>query len=272
MAISPESRRSSTVTPNVRRHIERIEADGYVVLPGLVGQRELEPIRRELAPYFSNSPYGRNDFEGFHSQRLYALLLKAPAVTALVAHPTILAILDELLHPGYLLSASIAINVHPGETAQMLHADDGYCTWPRPRPAVGVSAIWAIDDFTDENGATEIVRGSHKWASSAIPDPAAEPPVDRIEMAAGSTVVFLGTTLHRGGANRGGGSRLGITPQYCEPWMRQIENMSLAIPPHLATPLPPRVQELLGYSICPPFIGYVDGLHPQRLLDRSATP
>jgi ectoine hydroxylase-related dioxygenase (phytanoyl-CoA dioxygenase family) len=271
MATSPDGSQLPTVTtPDVRRQVERIQVDGYVVLPELVDVRELDPIRRQLEPYLVNSPHGRNDFEGFHSQRLYALLLKAPAVASLVTHPTVLAILDELLHPGYLLSANIAINVHPGETAQLLHADDGYCTWPRPRPAVGVSVVWAIDEFTAENGATEIVRGSHEWASSAI-EQQEEPLVDRVEMAAGSAVVFLGTTLHRGGANRGRSTRLGITPQYCEPWMRQIENMSLAIPPHLATSLPPKVQELLGYSISPPFIGYVDGVHPRRLLENAST-
>ena len=272
MATSPDGRQPSTVTtPDVRRHVERIETDGYVVLPDLVNGRELDPIRCQLGPHLTNAMKGRNDFEGFRSQRLYALLPKAPALAALVAHPTVLAILDELLHPGYLLSANIAINVHPGESAQMLHADDGYCTWPRPRPAVGVSAVWAIDDFTADNGATEIVPGSHKWASSSIQYPDREPAVHQIEMAAGSAVVFLGTTLHRGGANRGRSTRLGITPQYCEPWMRQIENMALAIPPHLAKPLPTRVQELLGYSVSPPFIGYVDGLHPRRLLDLSTT-
>jgi ectoine hydroxylase-related dioxygenase (phytanoyl-CoA dioxygenase family) len=259
-------RRSPAVAaPDVRRHVERIEADGYVVLPGLVDTHELDPIRRQLGPYLADAPCGRNDFEGFHSQRLYALFAKAPAVSALVAHPIILAILDELLHPAYLLSANIAINVHRGETAQMLHPDDGYCPWPRPRAAVGVSAVWAIDDFTAENGATEIVPGRHKWGS-AVEYPV-DPPVQRIEMAAGSVVVFLGTTLHRGGAHRGRSTRLGFTPQYCEPWMRQIENMTLAIPTDLASALPPRVQELIGYSLCPPFIGYVDGLHPQRLLD-----
>jgi ectoine hydroxylase-related dioxygenase (phytanoyl-CoA dioxygenase family) len=252
---------------DVRRHVERIEADGYVVLPGLVDSHELDPIRGQLGPYLADAPFGRNDFEGFHSQRLYALLAKAPAVSALVAHPVVLAILDEVLCPSYLLSANIAINVHPGETAQMLHADDGYCPWPRPRPAVGVSAVWAIDDFTAKNGATEIVPGSHKWANAVEYD--GDPQVRRIEMAAGSVVVFLGTTLHRGGAHRGQDTRLGITPQYCEPWMRQIENMALAIPTDIASALPPRVQELIGYSLYPPFIGYVDGLHPQRLLDSS---
>jgi ectoine hydroxylase-related dioxygenase (phytanoyl-CoA dioxygenase family) len=85
-------------------------------------------------------------------------------------------------------------------------------------------------------------------------------------MPAGSAVVFLGTVLHRGGANRSDNTRLAITPQYCEPWMRQIENMSLAVPPSVASKFSPRVQALLGYSIYPPFVGYVDGRDPRRLL------
>jgi ectoine hydroxylase-related dioxygenase (phytanoyl-CoA dioxygenase family) len=86
-------------------------------------------------------------------------------------------------------------------------------------------------------------------------------------MRAGSVVVIAGTLQHRGGANRGGGTRLGVTPQYCQSWLRQIENMALAVPPAVARGLSRRVQELLGYSIAPPFMGYVDGLHPKRLID-----
>jgi len=89
-----------------------------------------------------------------------------------------------------------------------------------------------------------------------------------VEMSAGSAVVFFGTTLHRGGANRSNDTRLGITPQYCEGWIRQIENMALATPPSVASSLPPSVQQLL-YGIYPPFIGYVDGRDPRRLLDSA---
>ena len=228
--------------------VEKIRTDGYVVLPDLVGLGELDRIRRQLAPHLSGAPFGRNDFEGSRSQRLYALLAKAPAVVDLVIHPEVLAVIDELLAPSYLLSANIAINVHPGETAQMLHADDGFCPLPRPRRALGVSAIWAIDDFTATNGATEILPGSHLFGNEVVaPDDAR---IRTIEMSAGSAVVFFGTTLHRGGANRSNDTRLGITPQYCEGWSRQIENMALATPPSVASSLPPSAQRLL-YGIYP---------------------
>jgi ectoine hydroxylase-related dioxygenase (phytanoyl-CoA dioxygenase family) len=247
--------------------LEQLRGDGFVVLEGLVGPDQLAAIRAELAPYLAGRRFGRNDFEGFRSERVYALLAKAPSVALLVEHPAVLGLVDEILDPNYLLSANLAINVHPGETPQALHADDGYCRIPRPRQPMGVSAIWAIDDFTYDNGATEVVPGSHAWAEER-PDPDGWP-VQQIAMPAGSAVVFMGTLLHRGGANRSNRTRLGITPQYCQPWIRQIENMSLAVPPPVASSLSPRVQALLGYSIHPPFIGYVDGRDPRRLLAPS---
>jgi len=246
--------------------LARLDADGYVVLPDAVDANVLARIRGELDAYLASAPFGRNDFEGFRTQRLYALFAKSPSTAELVAHPAVLTLVDHYLGQPCLLSANIAINVHPGETAQDLHPDDGYCAVPRPRPPYGVSAIWAIDDFTATNGATEVLPGSHRFGNESAPA-ADDPRIRSIEMRAGSVLVFLGTTYHRGGTNRSDSVRLAITPQYCAPWMRQIENMSLAIPAAVAAALPERVQELLGYSIMPPFIGYVDGVHPRRVLE-----
>jgi ectoine hydroxylase-related dioxygenase (phytanoyl-CoA dioxygenase family) len=248
--------------------VDDLRREGFVVLPQVISSEEISEIREQLAPLLSGRRFGRNDFEGFRSERVYALLAKAPAIATLVEHPAVLALVDDVLHPGYLLSANLAINVHPGETAQNWHTDDGYCRIPRPRPPMGVSAIWAIDEFTADNGATELVPGSHTWG-----DEAADPDdrhIERVVMPAGSVVVFLGTLLHRGGANRSTGSRLAVTPQYCEPWIRPIETMSLAVPPAVASMFSPRVQALLGYSIYPPFIGYVDGRDPRRLLTQPS--
>lgn len=246
--------------------LEHLQSEGFVVLPDVAGADLVHRLRKELAPYLDSAPFGRNDFEGFRSQRLYALLAKSAAAAELVAHPAVLELVDAVLDAPCLLSASIAINVHPGETAQSLHPDDGYCGIARPRRPFGVSAVWAIDEFTSENGATEVLPGSHRFGNEPIT--ATDPRIHPVEMSPGSVVVFLGTTLHRGGANSSDTIRLGITPQYCEPWMRQIENMALAVPPEIVATLPERVQELLGYSILAPFIGYVDGQHPRRVLER----
>lgn len=239
--------------------LDALERDGYVVIERAVDADVLQRIRDELAPWLADGAHrGRNDFEGFDTNRVYGLLAKVPAEAALVLHPRVLSVLDALLLPGYLLTANLAINLLPGETAQQLHVDDGFYRLARPRRAVSISTVWAIDDFTAANGATEVVPGSHRWADE-LPGPDVE--LVPVEMPAGSVVIFTGTLWHRGGANRTDRPRLGITPQYCEPWARQQENMILAVGAAAAS-MPARLQELLGYSIHPPFMGHVDGRHP----------
>jgi ectoine hydroxylase-related dioxygenase (phytanoyl-CoA dioxygenase family) len=250
---------------DVTHDLSAYERDGYVVLEHAVDNDTLERIRTELSPWLGDDAFrGRNDFEGFHSNRVYALLAKAPAIAALVDHPWVLAMLDQLLLPNFLLSANLAINLLPGETAQQFHIDDDFYKVGRPRRAISVSAIWAIDEFTAENGATEVIPGSHRWGDE-VPR-ADHPDVAKVVMPAGSVVVFAGTLWHRGGANRSDRPRLAITPQYCEPWARQQEQQILSVGPRAAE-YSERIQSLLGYSIHPPFMGHVDGLHPLRLLD-----
>lgn len=252
---------------NAAELADTIRRDGFAVVPDLISPREVAVIKSSLAPWLRGELMGRNDFEGLHTERVYALLAKAPPVAQIVEHETVLAVVDELLTPHYRLSGCLAIHVHPGETPQGWHSDDSYVPIPRPRPMLGVSTIWAFDDFTEDNGATEVIPGSHLWGAdeqAELDDPRAR----KVLMKAGSAVIFAGTLVHRGGAHHGTGTRLAITPQYCEPWVRQIENLPLAVPPEIARTYPERVQELLGYDIFEPtFIGYVDGMHPKRLLD-----
>jgi ectoine hydroxylase-related dioxygenase (phytanoyl-CoA dioxygenase family) len=244
--------------------LQQLDRDGYVVIERAVGSDVLDRIRAELDPYLGAGAHlGRNDFEGFATNRVYALLAKAPSVAELVEHPAVLPILDALLLANFLLSANLAINLHPGETAQAWHIDDGFYRVPRPRPAIGISTIWAIDDFTTENGATQVIPGSHRWGEETPGDGHAA--VDVI-MPAGSVVVFLGTLWHRGGANRSDGPRLAVTPQYCEPWARPQEQLVLSVG-RAAAQYSDRVRAMLGFAIHPPFMGHVDGLHPLRVLD-----
>jgi ectoine hydroxylase-related dioxygenase (phytanoyl-CoA dioxygenase family) len=248
--------------------VDAIRSEGFVVLPELLSRDQVDEIKQQLAPWLQQKLMGRNDFEGFCSERVYALLSKAPAIAQIVEHPRVLEIVGRLLRPHFRLSACLAIQVHPGETPQGWHFDDGMTQLPRPRDMLGVSTIWAFDDFTQENGATEVVRGSHLWGGDQAPS-VDDPRAEKVLMPAGSVVVFAGTLYHRGGAHVGAsGTRLGITPQYSEGWMRQIENMPLAVPPKVAAQYSDRVQELLGYDILEPsFVGYVDGMHPKRLID-----
>jgi ectoine hydroxylase-related dioxygenase (phytanoyl-CoA dioxygenase family) len=239
--------------------------DGYVVLHDLLSAAQLDALREELRPHLATGPLGRNPFEGERTNRLYALLAKAESAAVLVEHPRVLAIMDALLLPNYLLTACQAINLLPGETEQAWHFDDGFYTIPRPRKPVSISTIWAIDDFTETNGATEMIPRSHLWDDEQGPDAEDSRRVPMV-MPAGSAVVFVGTLWHRGGANRSTAPRCAISPQYCEPWARQQEAMMLAVGPAAAR-YSPRIRAMLGYSIHPPFMGFVNGVHPERLLD-----
>lgn len=248
---------------------DTFQRQGYVVIEEALAAHQLDALREGLQPLLDGAPLGRNDFEGRSTNRVYALLAKVPAMAALVEHPRVLALLDALLEPRYLLSAALAINLLPGETAQQWHFDDGFYTLPRPRPPVSISTIWALDDFTGSNGATEVIPQSHTW-SSEVPQGDDERR-ELVTMTAGSVVVFSGTLWHRGGANRSDAPRLCVSPQYCQPWARQQENMMLAVG-RRALDYSPRIREMLGYSIHPPFMGMVDGMHPSRLIDAAYDP
>jgi ectoine hydroxylase-related dioxygenase (phytanoyl-CoA dioxygenase family) len=260
------------------------DSKGYVLFDSVLSDEELADIRAALAPHLAKQIAGRNDFEGLKTNRVYALLAKGGVFADLAAHPLALAFAEADLGRECLLSACLAINIHPGETVQPWHYDDGHYRLPRPRQSLGVSAFWAIDETTEENGATEIIPGSHVWPENELPGssnvtsfttrefnaqahgPGARPDAIKVTIKPGSLMLAKGTLWHRGGANRSDRSRLIITPQYCPGWTRQLENMLLAVPPAIAATLPERARELIGYSIHPPFMGYVDGMHPERVL------
>jgi len=230
---------------------------------------EVEALRAALQPYLDLGIQGRNDFEGKRTQRVYSLVGRGTVFERTAEHPAVLEFVDQLLRPGYLLTASQAICIHPGETPQPLHYDDVFYTIPRPRPAVSVSTIWALDDFTLAGGGTEVVSGSHAWGDeriAGVDTSGRGVALTPIEMSAGSLVVFAGTLLHRGGANRSSTTRRAFSHQYCEPWARQQENFTLSIPRERARAMTPRLRQLIGYSVHPPFMGQLAGRHPEKAL------
>ncbi|MDP1873735.1 phytanoyl-CoA dioxygenase family protein [Phenylobacterium sp.] len=251
-------------------HAARIAKDGYTVLPGLVDAAGLEAVREALAPHLGGHR-GRNAFEGYATERVYTLVARGKVFEDLTEHPQILALLDRFLLPGYLLTASQAIAIQPGEAAQSVHFDDGFYRLPRPRPAASLSVIIAIDPFTEQNGATDLLPGSHLWSDAEVEafgrDPEAATRLIPAVMPAGSAIVFQGHMLHRGGANRSAAPRLALTNQYCQPWGRTQENYFLSVPREQVRAMSPRLQALLGYEIWPPFMGHVTASHPAKTLE-----
>ncbi|MGV6801384.1 MAG: phytanoyl-CoA dioxygenase family protein [bacterium] len=266
---------------------QKFNEDGYVIFNNILSTDKINQYRNALTPYLQQEIMGRNNFEGLKTNRIYSILAKAPIIGELVTHPLSLAFAEAELGPSCLLSACVAINLQPGESAQPWHYDDNHIDIPLPHPAYGCSTFWAIDTTTEENGATEIIPGSHKWSECTLNgfvsgddftdttlsddprDPFAHPDAIKAVLPAGSLLITKSTLFHRGGANRSAAPRLVITPQYCPGWARQLENIHAATPRYVAATFPKRLRELIGYSIHPPFMGFVDGAHPDRLLNLS---
>lgn len=262
---------------NADAHARELDAQGYTILRDFLPRAELSAVRDGLKP-FLGSHQGRNTFEGFKTERVYTLVARGAVFERIVEDTRVMALCERYLHPGFLLTASQAICIHPGEKAQPLHFDDGFYTFPRPRPPVSISTIVAVDAFTAANGGTEVIPGSHRWGerevaglfeginSGAPPSAELERQLVPVTMPAGACVVFAGTLVHRGGANRSQAPRLAFSNQYCQPWARTQENFYLGVPRELARRMSPRVQSLLGYNIWPPFMGQVTASHPLKAL------
>lgn len=252
-----------TATTTVEDVVDRLDRRGYAVVTGVLDAEHVSATRAELRAILDSVPYGRNSFEGYHTRRIYALFAKTRLFDAPATHPLVLGVLDRVL-THYQLSAPTGIEIGPGEQAQVLHQDDGVYPLPRPHDTVVVATMWPLDDFTAENGATRLVPGSHRWLDSR---PGEEADTVVAEMPAGSVMFYLGTLRHGGGANCSDRPRLGVILEYVSAWLRPQENHVLAVPPAVVARLPERLQELLGYNVYPPFLGYVDGRHPRRALE-----
>jgi ectoine hydroxylase-related dioxygenase (phytanoyl-CoA dioxygenase family) len=247
-------------------HLGRISRDGYSIVelaidPALLDDLAADLLRleRELAI----TP-ATNSFEGTQTLRIYNLLVHGPLWQQIPVHPTVLPIVEGVLDEGCLVSSLSSIDIGAGETAQPIHADDQLIPLPKPHVATVCNTMWALTDFTEANGATRVIPGSHLWDHS----PTYGQHYDSIpaEMPRGSVLVWHGSLWHGGGANRTDQRRVGIAMNYCAGWVRQQENQQLGIPLDMARTFPPRLAQLVGYGIYHGLIGHIDKHDPADLL------
>ncbi|MFO0996893.1 MAG: phytanoyl-CoA dioxygenase family protein [Alphaproteobacteria bacterium] len=252
--------------------VATLRRDGAVILGSLAPPSAMDRIVAETAPWFQRSPVGQDDFRGYRTRRVGALIARAPSIHGLVLDPLVLAVAEGLLlrHCARIqLTYTQAIRLGPGETPQPLHRDDEVYSLPPPDGVEwALIGMWAASDFTAENGATLVVPGSHRWPRDRMATPEE---VRKAVMPKGSLLLHLGSVLHAGGANESDGDRFGLSINYALGWLRQTENQILATPPELARSLPPRLQDLLGYSVHGRILGEV-GLEDPRVavLSQSA--
>ena len=247
-------------------HLERLARDGYTVVenaiePALVDalNAALERLEREL-----DAKPAMNGFEGHRTVRIYNLLAHGAPFERVPAHENVLPLIEGVLDAGCLISSLSSIAIDPGEAAQPIHADDMVIPLDKPHRAIVCNSMWALTDFTDANGATRLVPGTHRKAN---PDYGGAYETIPAEMAKGSVLIWDGALWHGGGANRTGKRRTGIAMNYCAGFIRQQENQQLGLSPALVKSFPKRLQELIGYGVYQGLIGHIDKKSPEQILN-----
>jgi ectoine hydroxylase-related dioxygenase (phytanoyl-CoA dioxygenase family) len=258
---------------SVEAHVARVAEQGYTIVEGAIESDLVDALAHDLArleAHLGTQPAG-NSFEGEHTVRIYNLLARGPLYQRVPVHPAVLPVIEGVLDPGCLISSLSSIAIDSGETAQPLHADDQLIPLPKPHPPVVCNSMWALTDFTDANGATRVVPGSH--LADASPDYGVAYDSIPAEMAKGSVLVWHGSLWHGGGANATAERRVGLAMNYCAGFIRQQENQQLGIPTEVAASFEPRLRELVGYGVYRGLIGHIDKRPPSDLLgDRGPNP
>lgn len=252
-------------------HVARIREQGFTVLERAVAPDTVHAIRDALAGLERERGFGyaKTRFEGLNTVRINNLLAHGEVFWQVPLHPQVLAIAEALLDRELLLSSFCSLTLGPGQTAQPMHEDTQQIPLPRPHPPLSINAIWALSDFTEANGATRVVPGSHLFDHA--PEYGREYDSVPVVVPAGSIVVFDSALWHAGGANASTGRRWALSCYYCAGWMRQQENLQLGIPREIAMRFPRRLQELCGYSVYRGQWGHIDNRDPIELLGRERT-
>ena len=250
-------------------HLARLREDGFTVLRDAVAPNAVAALTDALDRIQRDHGLGpaRTGFEGLNTVRINNLLTYDPAFWQVPLHEGVLAVAEAVLDPELLLSSYCSLVVGPGQAAQPLHADTQLLPLPRPHMPITLNAIWALSDFTEENGATRIVPGSHRL--DRAPDYGRDYETVAATMPAGSIMLFDSALWHGAGSNRSGRRRYAFSCAYCWGWMRQQENLQLGIPREVAAGFPRRLQELCGYSVYMDQFGHIDNHDPIELLGRE---
>lgn len=249
--------------------VDTLRSHGYLILEQLATPQLINQVRSELEPWFAQTPVCIGDFHGWRTTRLNSILLKSRSSHELLLDPRVLALVDDILRAHcdwYQLNLSQAIRLHGGERQQIPHRDDAM--WPCAKNGVEymVNVMWALDDFTEENGATLLWPGAPLDTTAHLR--ASEAHVAR--MPAGSALVYLGSIAHCGGANRSPQPRTGLVFSYCLGWLKTYENSFLAYPPEVVRSFSPCVRDLLGYRIHRPNLGHYEGQSPAVIFETDS--
>lgn len=255
-----------TRRPSARDWADTLRTDGWCVIPNAVPKPLIEATWSDLAERLSRTPFCDGHFYGQRTKRFGGVLKRSSHSADLVMHPLILSIVDEILSPhcdSFQLNLTQALEIHPGQAAQAPHRDEDMWGGPKGEVEYLVNVMWPFSPYTEVNGATCIYPNSHRRRDDEAL--VGEGPI-AAEMDPGSVLVFLGSTLHGGGANRSNAARAGLIVSYCLGWLKPFENQWLVYPPEIARTFPPDLARMVGYQQHRPNLGNYEGQCPSVLL------
>ena len=238
-----------------------LAADGACVVDQVAAPDVMDQVADELRPFTDATPFGPDDFSGRRTRRTGGLIARSKTCRDLVMHPTVLGGVGKLLShaTSFQLHLTQIISIGAGEPAQTIHRDQwafDFFSFPRGYE-VQCNTIWAMTDFTAENGATRVIPGSNRYDDRLR---FTESDTEPAEMTKGSVLFYTGSIYHGGGANRSNAARTGINITYNVSWLRQEENQYLSVPHEIARTLPVELLRLMGYRLGAYALGYVDDL------------
>ncbi|MGB5779072.1 MAG: phytanoyl-CoA dioxygenase family protein [Allopontixanthobacter sediminis] len=246
--------------------LERLQNDGYCIIPGLVPQSSIAALDTDLEQDFAETPLGHGDFYGFRTKRFGSLLRRSRWACDLVLQPLILSLAREILGKAcerIQLNVAQAIAIHPGEIEQFPHCDHDMWAGAKGEHEYLLNVIWPLTDFTSSNGATRIYPGTHKNPVESL-DQLGDAIVATSRP--GDAICFLGSTVHGAGPNTTGDVRRGVVIGYSLGWLKPYENLWLAYPPEVARNFSSELAELAGYAQHRPNLGNYEGQCPSILL------
>ncbi len=257
--------------------VDAICTDGAVIVENALSATEVAKIVTEMQPYIDTTPHGLHGLS--HSRRVGALVARSPASHRAISHPVVLHICEQLLgrqirdenqvritqsprgHGRYPWRVGLTqiIDVGPGQPKQGVHRGNGLWVHDMAGDRLDpqIETMWALTDFTAENGATHVIIGSHRWpdvqngekergTTTWLGD--VNQTSVQATMRRGSVLIWTGWTVHGAGANTTDARRVGMNVDYSLSFLAQEENQFLSCPPNIAKTLSDDMRRLIGYT------------------------
>ncbi|MBO9582055.1 MAG: phytanoyl-CoA dioxygenase family protein [Sphingobium sp.] len=257
----------------VEAWVQALMKNGYCIIPAAISTDQVAALAADLEGDFARTPRASGPFYGSATRRFHGLLRRSAHMDGFVRHKLVYGIVQAVLGGAcdtIQLNLTQAIEILPGGDIQPPHRDQDM--WPVRVPGIEylVNVMWPFTPYTHENGATRIWPGSHRRQDELLLDPAEAVSAC---MAPGEALLFLGSTLHGGGANATMVPRRGMIVSYSLGWLKPYELPWLAYPPQVARAFHPELSALAGYRAHRPNLGTYEGRCPSVLLEEhDGTP